>query len=744
MKHQKKFLSLMIFLSVFSIVVLVMLSASFVMQSKKGIEDEKKQYLIEVNNKNAMLIEVKVQGLLDQLNSIAAFIGTDNNFTTEASFTVLKNETKRNDFKRMGYIIKDGTAITTDNVEMSLADRNFFSSGMQGEAHISERLIDKADGETINVLSAPIYNNNEIIAVLFGTKTTASMAELLNLNSFGGQGYSYVIEKDGTPVIFSLNEHSISEFNNFFEELEKVPSNKKNLEQLKLDMESEICNTYLFNIHGVNNQVSCNKIGINDWYMISLVDSRVISKGSTELIGRMIAGTVAVAAVAIIFGCLIALNFKRTNKLLKDYAFVDLLTGNSNWTKFEIDCNSILPNCEPKAYAIIDFDIKKFKVFNATYNFSGGNLLLKYIANILSNSIGEGEYFSRIAADSFCLLIKHTTDEDIVARVDKIAEQVSRFTDNYRIRLSFGICIIDDPKMTVSALHDCAIIAKQTIKHKTDIQYAFYDEPIRNILLLESDMENNMSSALSNEEFHVYLQPKYLFANEKIVGAEALVRWIRPGIGLVPPDNFIPLFEKNGFIKKLDLYMFEQVCKLLSKWEKEKPEWANIVVSVNISRISLNEDNLVDLLLAITNKYNLPCNKIELELTESAVFNNSERLIDLMEGFKKAGFILSIDDFGIGYSSLNALKDLPVDIIKLDKAFFDDATDDERAKMIVWNLIEMMKSLSLKTVAEGVETPEQVEFLKDAGCDVAQGYFYARPMPINNFEELLGKQTNDL
>lgn len=254
---------------------------------------------------------------------------------------------------------------------------------------------------------------------------------------------------------------------------------------------------------------------------------------------------------------------------------------------------------------------------------------------------------------------------------------------------------------------------------------------------VEEEIEKDMELALINQEFKVYLQPKYSLDTEQIVGAEALVRWIHSTKGIIPPDKFIPLFEKNGFIKQLDFYIFEEVCSVQKKWGENNIALEDIPISVNLSRIHMNESRLTLKLGEIIKQYGIEAKCLEIELTESAILDNIDSLIRIIEDIKKAGFAVSMDDFGSGYSSLNLLKDLLVDILKIDKEFLGEGGDDYRGKVILSNIIHMAKELKLITVAEGVETKEQVEFLKEVGCNIAQGYYYAKPMPISDFEKLM-------
>lgn len=253
-------------------------------------------------------------------------------------------------------------------------------------------------------------------------------------------------------------------------------------------------------------------------------------------------------------------------------------------------------------------------------------------------------------------------------------------------------------------------------------------------MVREKEIENKMQDALKNHEFEVYLQPKVELKGETIAGAEALVRWNDPEYGLISPAEFIPIFEKNGFIVNLDLYMFEQVCGLLQSWIEKGYE--PVPVSVNLSHVHLKNPDFLKEFRAIFQKYKLPPKLLEIELTETLVFENLDLLVKVIDQFHEIGFDCSLDDFGSGYSSLNILKDVPVDTLKLDRGFFgSNQQKNDRGGYIVESIIELAKKLKMQTVSEGVETKEQVAFLKKANCDMVQGYVFAKPVPIVDFEK---------
>lgn len=421
-------------------------------------------------------------------------------------------------------------------------------------------------------------------------------------------------------------------------------------------------------------------------------------------------------------------------KQLQDF---DFLTGCPNWIKFKKDCEKLFATCQTEDYAMIIFDVDKFKAINDLYGHQAGNEILNGIAQILEKYLEEDELFSRIATDNFSILMKYQAYREFSQRVEKLIREINGYSQKFIISISMGIYLIREDDRDIHTLSDRANMAKRSIKDNSQVSYAFYDESMRQMMIIENEIENRMEMALRNREFEVYLQPKYLFSDEHIIGAEALVRWNDPERGMLPPNDFIPLFEKNGFVKKIDIYMFEEVCKLLQKWEKEMDQLTKMIISVNFSRLHLENILLPEELLAITSRYQIDPKMIEIELTEGTIFDNDDQMVTIMNHLKVSGFHISIDDFGRAYSSLNTLKNLPADILKLDKAFFSESEDNVRGKKIITSMLNMAKDLDLITVAEGVETQEQVDFLKEKGCDIAQGFFYAKPMNVIEFEKLV-------
>lgn len=410
----------------------------------------------------------------------------------------------------------------------------------------------------------------------------------------------------------------------------------------------------------------------------------------------------------------------------------DQLTGIYNRQMFTAKTQEMLEKNRSVSYVLVRFDIEKFKVINELLGYQEGDALLKYIAGVLRKHIGKNGTYGRLEADVFVMCFPHS-EENVSLMIEKYLENMRHYSLNIEIILCFGLYIIHDITVPVDLMIDRATLALKTIKGNYITRYAYYDDILRQKLMEEQEIVNEMKDALTTGQFLVYLQPKCSLDTEKIVGAEALVRWKHPTKGLIPPGKFIPVFEKNGFIMELDAYIWEETCKLIKKWIDNGK--TVLPISVNISRVNLYNPQLVTIIRELVEKYGIPPHLLELEITESAYTNNAFQLIDVLNEFHEHGFTVMMDDFGSGYSSLNMLKDIPVDALKIDLNFLSGADALGRGKNILSSVVGMSRSINLPTIAEGVETKEQADFLRSIECHRAQGYFFFKPMPITEFEK---------
>lgn len=422
-------------------------------------------------------------------------------------------------------------------------------------------------------------------------------------------------------------------------------------------------------------------------------------------------------------------------KQIKDYEEYDSLTGLYNDEKADKEAKLIVRKSPDSDYCMIVLDINKFKVVNEVYDTKTGNSILKYTASVLKKAAPKTAVCSRMYADTFSIFMQYKKQEDIIKVIDKIYDRVHNNPKEISLTTSFGVFVAksrEEKELPIGLMRERALIAKRTIKKGALTCYAFFSDKFRNDIIMEQEIESEMYQALEDKQFVVYLQPKINLSDGKLKGAEALVRWKHPEKGLIMPDCFIPVFESNGFIIKLDEYVCREVCIMLRKWLDAGLE--PVPVSVNLSRLHIYSGDIIGYLIGIIKKYEIPPKYLRLEVTETIFLGDTDKLNDVLTELHSLGFKVEMDDFGSGYSSLNMLKTVPVDTVKIDKEFFSDEANTDKGKIVMKHTISMAKDLQMEVIAEGIETEEHVEFLKKSNCDVGQGYYFSKPMPLLEFE----------
>lgn len=446
-------------------------------------------------------------------------------------------------------------------------------------------------------------------------------------------------------------------------------------------------------------------------------------------------------AVFLIFTALVIIIEYRGQREVKRVFYTDHLTDLPNQPAFDQAADGILSSSAPGTYCAIYINVNNFKFVNSSYGFNVGDNLLKSIAKTIRNFCKGDELCGRLHADHFVMLIKWRSNLSETLHT-LFNETIKNEKDlNFSDILSCSCGIYRSEKMDESA---ASCISKANLALKEGLQdpnrCAFYDQYLTDKITTENKLSLVMKKALANKEFEVYLQAKVDFTDLRIIGAESLVRWNSSDYGFLPPDSFIPLFEKNGFIVNIDFFVLEETCKILKETLDYEAQ-SVIPISVNISRVTLFQDGFTSRLMNIVDQYNIPHQYLEIEITETVFVFDTQPVLQILNQVRFLGFKISMDDFGSGYSSLKMLKDLPIDVIKIDRAFLQEGLSQERSYSIIKCVVEMAHSLNMKVVCEGVETIEHVHFLKDVDCAIGQGFYFSKPIPIadfsNNFQLLL-------
>lgn len=420
----------------------------------------------------------------------------------------------------------------------------------------------------------------------------------------------------------------------------------------------------------------------------------------------------------------------------------DELTGLYNMKGFskyvELAANQDEAGVSAGKYAVICFDVIRFKAINDIFGVAKGNKLLQYIAQVIRETLKSGDFACRSISDHF-VIFTHTEGNELEDMIEQMLEKIEGYELPFVINCNVGIYITNGERLSVDAMIDRAILAQSVIKGSYMEKYSYYTEALRNDMLGEQEIIAMVETAIAQEQFVAFYQPQYNHSNGMLIGAEALVRWNHPEKGLISPGVFIPICEKNGFITRLDLYVFEQTCKFIRKcMDKGIPV---VPISSNFSRNDIFQPNYVEKLEEIRKKYEVPAKYLRVEITESTVVGGIKQVNKIIEQLHECGYLVEMDDFGSGYSSLNVLKDISFDIIKLDMMFLREETESNRGGIIVSAVMRMAKWLGMPVIAEGVETVKQADFLRSIGCESIQGYLYSKPLPEDQYEEKLRNST---
>lgn len=394
-------------------------------------------------------------------------------------------------------------------------------------------------------------------------------------------------------------------------------------------------------------------------------------------------------------------------------------------------CADVIKNHPNDQIAFIQFDVEQFKIINENYGVDTGDDLLQFFNDSLALICTDEQPFCRLTADVYMVVTVFPDREWLLEFIHKIESMLCGYK-GMEYRLVFGVCIVEDRSAHTRRHGDNASLARQLIKGNALENINFFESSMKSKLQQKKSIEDDMHNALLNKEFVMFLQPKHSISSGRIIGAEALVRWFHPVHGVISPGEFIPVFEKNGFILKLDCFIWEEACKKIRNWIDEGV--TPVPISVNISREYVHSFDVIGKLKELIAKYDIPMKLLELEITESVDGNGVE---DIVGEMKKAGFTMLMDDFGSGYSSLNMLKSTPFDVLKIDRGFLEEFMDSDRGRKIIQHTISMSRDIGLDIIAEGVETVEQAEFLSDCGCDAAQGFYYSKPLPVEEFDKRL-------
>lgn len=478
----------------------------------------------------------------------------------------------------------------------------------------------------------------------------------------------------------------------------------------------------------------------NGWTIVTIVSSDLFTRFSDWYVVKMLGN---LGIVLFVFGAyffLLLKSYSEGEKKLEQLAFSDEVTGGINKLEFQTRYQELCKRRIAEQYAIVLMDCVDFKIINKNLGASNGDRLLQYFYAMMAEHLKEedGEFVARTEMDHFFLCMKETNSQVIRERLNAIVKEINTFhgidLPKYKIRFRRGISFGDSSESDVTVFQDQARAALKNQGDGNVESCIFFDSLVAGRVQKEKELENQFASSIAEEHFQVYLQPKVSLGKKKVMGAEALVRWNCPGRGQVSPAEFIPVLENDGKIGVLDRYVFEKVCA----WLKEQKEQGEelLPISVNLSRNNFFTDNFLEEYVKIAEQYGVETSLIELEITET-IFLSDSQAQKVREGIQRMhqyGFRCALDDFGVGFSSLTLIRSFDIDVLKMDRSFFYDLRD-EKSRDVISCIVELAEKLNIEIVVEGIETEEQIKYMQMLHCDVVQGYYFSRPLPIKEFEK---------
>lgn len=732
----------------FTLITILFLTSLFLTMGYIYIEDTKhllmseaKIHIKEVAVQGSQLAQRQIEKDLDVLNIFSNYYASNPDIPNEEKMKNLLDEMENQKFYTMAIVDINGNAENTKGDKFSVKDREFFKNSIKGKKYVSSPYVDEVNKSIKKIaISVPLLNNDKVVGVLYCTYNINTLMKLINISFYENNSISYVVKNDGTIILhpqgdsLSKNIYKLLKQDNDIQEVNRL---KKELQENKtgatvLNMLEE--RRYL-GYATMDNGNSENNY-IKDWNLIFSIPETVVFSNSKQIINRAV---YAVLSIVLIFIAIIfyIIYIKKSNeKEILSLAYEDKVTYIGNQNKFYRECSKYLLDKPSLNYIIVYFDINNFKMINDTFGYEFGDNLLITIAKALKEELTEGEVYARLSSDYFAIFCDYKNGRNkIIRKLDNIRSNIeSNLSIVFEISLCVGIYFVEEGEVDIQKAVNKANMARSVAKGK-NINYAIYNEDVRNKLSEESMILDDIKIALVKNQFEVYYQPKFSLVTGEMIGSEALIRWNHPEHGFISPAVFIPIAEKSKLILKIGRFVFERVCNDLSEWKKQGKKI--VPVSVNLSRVELYQPDIVKFINKTIKMYNLSSDFIEIEITETVAINELNILKNVLNELRTYGFSISMDDFGTGYSSISCLRDMPIDILKLDKSFLGGIEHDERSRNIAKSIVSLAKSLDLVVIIEGVESKEQAELMKQFGCDLVQGFYFARPMPAKNFLDLL-------
>lgn len=687
--------------------------------------------ITNISELNVDSVSREIENTRILLETFADNISAQESVDVEKVLNEMRPYVKTHGFYNMGIMTEDFKLYLTSGEKLDVKGRPEFEDAWSDKFHMSESYLPAQGGVyMINMLSCPVYYDGTHEYTVTAAVYSKDLTKRMNISSMGGRGYNILINTEGKVVIFPKHYGS-AEYNNLMDFVNRTPG-----------FIPEDNGNRFFEFHDISYYAHFEKLGINDWYLMTCAKRKDVFAEADIIIDSVFVGLGMMWMMIILALMATVYSMYRSRERRKAAVFYDEMLGIENGNCLPVFFEKTNDE-ERKQFVLVNFDIDNFKEFNYIYGEDVGDELLKYIVRAFKEELPE-DYLVRYHADNFVALLKCKGKQQVREKIERLFGRFSWDIEKGEVHpfdVSAGIRRAREGNSFGRVMSD-ALLAKGMVKGNHMQKYAFYDDDLRHRRMKYMEMESGFLKALRNDEFKVYYQPKYDMQTGKIIGAEALVRWIKPEGGMISPGEFIPCFESSRQIVLLDEAVLETVCRDMKEMKAKGIDVKK--VSVNLSRVHLRQTGILPKIEEIVKISGVAPEKLSFEITESVLYEDSIPLKNIIETIHNIGCKVDIDDYGMGVSGPNALASNEFDSVKLDKSFID-GIGDSKIEAVIRSTIILSKELGMEIIAEGVEEKYQIDSLVKWGCTLAQGFYYSRPVPKEKYIEMLieNSKNND-
>lgn len=652
-------------------------------------------------------------------------------------FDQLKDYAQEHEFQRVVMLMADGKHYNNDGTFSEALPEAVEAVIAGGKPMISDPYFDQNLNAQAVAVYQPSGEENRLVSGCVGVYLLSRIYARFPLEGRDGT-QTLVVNANGEVIVD--NADSARSGDSLFSQLSRLEKDDGALEELKSALAQGTAGTYRFGGEKKQAMVICKPVGGACAWSVATV---VQSNGATALSRKIGRNLTAVLVLSLLSGFVLAyllLWVQRKRRVTRGAEQFDQVVHCPNQTGFEAQAEILLAENPSALYGLMYLNIDNYQMISTMYGVQTTDSMLQFLSHVIERSLNPGETYGRLTNGRFAILAGYRFKNELAQRFEKIAASMGGFSmtqsQRYYIKMTAGFyCVNREEKHTVARMIERAMLAQRSVEESGEADYAYYDVSTRQQMLKEAQIEATMEHALKAGEFELFLQPKYDISQNRIDSAEALVRWNSSAMGSLLPGEFIPQFEKNGFIVELDKYIFEKVCQLVGGMVERGER--TVPISINVSRASAQQKDFISHYVKVKKKHRIADGFLELEFTESIALESYDILASKVVQLQEEGFACSMDDFGEGFSSFKILKAIPFDVIKLDKFFLTASENHRRDELLLEGVIAMAKSLGMTVIAEGVEEEEELDLLERLHCDLIQGFWYAKPMSVEAYRKFV-------